>query len=112
VLTHFKKSGEVKQLYQELTRPILMSGATNAVVFLCLLFVHSEALIDLGIFASICIFSSAIFTLLIVPHLYRPKKQMQYSSWMDKLASFPFEKSRGLIGLCAVVILISCFTSG
>src|SRR5690606_14574838 len=59
ILTHYKKSGNIRTLYRELTRPLLMSGATNAVVFLCLLFVHSEALIDLGIFASICIFSSA-----------------------------------------------------
>src|SRR5690606_31383929 len=55
ILTHYKKSGDIRALYRELTRPLLMSGATNAVVFLCLLFVHSEALVDLGIFASICI---------------------------------------------------------
>src|SRR5690606_7820974 len=87
ILTHYKKSGNVRALYRELTRPLLMSGATNAVVFLCLLFVHSEALVDLGIFASICIFSSAVFTLLIVPHLYRPKQELRHNSVLDKLAA-------------------------
>ncbi|HLT86206.1 MAG TPA: 1-acyl-sn-glycerol-3-phosphate acyltransferase [Sphingobacterium sp.] len=112
ILTHYKKSGNVRALYRELTRPLLMSGATNAVVFLCLLFVHSEALVDLGIFASICIFSSAVFTLLIVPHLYRPKQELRHNSVLDKLAAFPFEQSKVLIAVCLVLIVLSCFTSG
>lgn len=112
ILTHYKKSGDVRELYKTLTRPLLMSGATNAVVFLCLLFVHSEALVDLGIFASICIFSSAVFTLLIIPHLYRPKQELRHNSILDKLAAFPFERSKVLIGICLVLIVLSCFTSG
>ncbi|NGM65727.1 1-acyl-sn-glycerol-3-phosphate acyltransferase [Sphingobacterium sp. SGR-19] len=112
ILTHYKKSGNIRALYRELTRPLLMSGATNAVVFLCLLFVHSEALVDLGIFASICIFSSAVFTLLIVPHLYRPKQELRHNSVLDKLAAFPFERSKVLIAVCLVLIVLSCFTSG
>lgn len=114
ILTHYKKSGDVSTLYRTLTRPLLMSGATNAVVFLCLLFVHSEALVDLGIFASICIFSSAVFTLLIIPHLYRPKQKqaLRHHSMLDRLAAFPFERSKILITICLVLIVISCFTSG
>ncbi|MFD1771833.1 1-acyl-sn-glycerol-3-phosphate acyltransferase [Sphingobacterium suaedae] len=110
VLTHFKRSANVRELYQELTRPLLMSGATNAVAFLCLLFVHSEALIDLGIFASICIFSSAVFTLLIIPHLYKPKGEITHRSIIDKLALYPFEKSKVLLSICLVLMVISCFT--
>ncbi|MFD2967377.1 1-acyl-sn-glycerol-3-phosphate acyltransferase [Sphingobacterium bambusae] len=112
VLTHFKKSGDVRALYKELTRPLLMSGATNAVAFLCLLFVHSSALIDLGIFASICIFSSSVFTLLLIPHLYRPREAIRYNSLIDKIAGFSFERSKPLIAMCVLLLLISCFTSG
>ena len=112
ILTHYKKSGDLRALYRELTRPLLMSGATNAVVFLCLLFVRSEALVDLGIFASICIFSSSVFTLLIVPHLYRPKQEIRYNSILDKLAAFSFEKSKTLITVCLLLIVLSCVTSG
>ncbi|TDS14525.1 1-acyl-sn-glycerol-3-phosphate acyltransferase [Sphingobacterium paludis] len=111
VLTHFKKSADVKTLYKELTRPLLMSGATNAVAFICLLFVHSSALIDLGIFASICIFSSAVFTLLIIPHLYRPKKELRYNSLIDKIAAFSFERNKPLIAICVLLLVISVFSS-
>ncbi|SFT03019.1 hypothetical protein SAMN05660206_109133 [Sphingobacterium wenxiniae] len=112
VLTHFKKSNDIKGVFEELTKPILMSGATNAVAFLCLLFVHSKALVDLGVFASICIFSSAVFTLIIIPQLYRPKKVLAHSSIIDRIAGFPFERSKVLIAVCVVLIVLSCFSSG
>ncbi|MHC8947545.1 1-acyl-sn-glycerol-3-phosphate acyltransferase [Sphingobacterium hungaricum] len=111
VLTHYKKNEDVKTLYKELTKPILMSGATTAVAFLCLLFVHSEALIDLGIFASLCVFSSAVFTLLLIPHLYKPKENLGYNTLLDKVAKFPFERSKILIAICLILIAISVFTS-
>lgn len=112
ILTHFKKNTDVKVLYKELTKPLLMSGTTNAVAFLCLLFVHSTALIDLGIFASITLVASSVFTLLIIPHLYRPKEELRHNSLLDKIAAFPFERSKILIFSCIVLIVISLFTSG
>lgn len=111
ILTHFKKNSDVKELYKQLTKPLLMSGTTNAVAFLCLLFLNSTALVDLGIFASITLISSSVFTLLIVPHLYKAKEELKHNSWLDKLAAFPFERSKVLIGICAVLILGSLFTS-
>lgn len=110
ILTHFKKNGDVKILFKELTKPLLMSGTTNAVAFLCLLFVNSTALIDLGIFASITLVASAIFTLLIIPHLYKPKEELKTNSLLDKIAGFPFERSRVLVFSCLVLIVISIFT--
>ncbi|TJZ61908.1 glycerol acyltransferase [Sphingobacterium olei] len=111
VLTHYKKNTDVKALYKELTKPLIMSGATTSVAFLCLLFVHSDALIDLGIFAAITVFSSAIFTLLIIPHLYSAKKELIHNSFIDKIAAFPFERSKALIGVCLLLIFVSFFTS-
>lgn len=112
ILTHFKKNADVKVLYRELTKPLLMSGTTNAVAFLCLLFVHSTALIDLGVFASITLVSSAVFTLLIIPHLYTAKEELKHNTWLDRVAAFPFERSKVLIAICTVLIVVSLFTSG
>lgn len=112
ILTHFKKNADVKILFKELTKPLLMSGTTNAVAFLCLLFVHSTALIDLGIFASITLVASAIFTLLIIPHLYKADEELKHNGLLDKIAAFPFEKSKVLILTCIILLLISLFSSG
>ncbi|ERJ58485.1 hypothetical protein M472_06870 [Sphingobacterium paucimobilis HER1398] len=112
ILTHFKKNTDVKVLFKELTKPLLMSGTTNAVAFLCLLFVHSTALIDLGIFASITLVASSVFTLLIIPHLYKPKEELRHNSLLDKVAAFPFERSKVLLVSCIILIGVSLFTSG
>ncbi|MGE8292752.1 MAG: MMPL family transporter, partial [Sphingobacterium sp.] len=44
IMTHFKQTQDIKHLYKEITKPILMSAGTTAVSFLCLLFINSEAL--------------------------------------------------------------------
>ena len=63
-----------------------MSSSTTAVAFLCLLFVHSDALIDLGIFASISVIATAVFTLIIPPHIYKGKG-LQHVHVIDKIAA-------------------------
>lgn len=113
IMTHYKHCGDIKELYAEITRPIMMSCATTAIAFLCLVFVHSEALKDLGIFASITVMTSGILSLLIIPHLYKPsEKEMVGNSntLLDKVARFPFDKSKPLFILCLLAILVSFFT--
>ncbi len=112
ILTHYKNNNDVKQLYKDVTKPILMSSITTAMAFLCLLFLKSEALRDLGVFASISVVSSSIFALLFVPQAYRLKNEgkAQKKTVIDNFAAYPFHKSKILIGVLAVVFLISLFT--
>jgi len=139
ILTHYKHNSDVETLYRDITRPLIMSSTTTAVAFLCLLFVHSEALRDLGIFAAVAVVASALFSLVIIPHLYRPKapptpmscrdittispdfspgeaaprpeeQDSRPGNLLDRLAAYPFERSRALIGLCVAAIAVSLFT--
>ncbi|MDR2222722.1 MAG: 1-acyl-sn-glycerol-3-phosphate acyltransferase [Flavobacteriaceae bacterium] len=113
IMTHYKHSGDIKEVYQEITRPIIMSCATTAVAFLCLVFVHSEALKDLGIFASITVMAAGIFSLLFIPHLYKPSEKDlvgESNTLIDKVAKFPFDRSKWLLGLCLLVTIVSFFT--
>ena len=112
ILTHYKKGESIEQLFKDIVRPLIMSSTTTAVAFLCLLFVNSGALQDLGIFASVSVIMSAIFSILIIPHLYKPKqtKTIKRRSILDRLAAYPFEKNRALIIGSLVLIAISIFT--
>ncbi|EHQ42535.1 1-acyl-sn-glycerol-3-phosphate acyltransferase [Myroides odoratus] len=113
IMTHYKHCNDIKVLYQEITNPIMMSASTTAIAFLCLVFVHSEALRDLGVFASITVMGAGIISLLLIPHLYKPSAKdrlNQSSSLLDKIAHFPFDQSKVLLGLCGLIILISLFT--
>lgn len=111
ILTHYKHNSDTETLYRDITRPLIMSSSTTAVAFLCLLFVHSEALRDLGIFAAVGVVASAVFSLIIIPHVYRPSGEIpEKRNLLDRLSAYPFERSRLLIALCAVAIGVSIFT--
>lgn len=113
ILTHYKHNSNIKVLYKDITMPLIMSSSTTAVAFLCLLFVNSEALKDLGIFAAVSVMITAIFSLLIIPHLYKPSASAaaaDHNTVLDKLAGFSFHKNRPLIILSIFVIIGSFFT--
>lgn len=112
ILTHYKHNSDVKTLYKDITMPVIMSSSTTAVAFLCLLFVKSDALNDLGIFAAVIVMASAFFSLLIVPHLYKPKENNSdhKKNIIDKLAHFSFHNNKFLIGFCVLITIICCFT--
>lgn len=113
ILTHYKNNNDLKTVYKDITMALVMSSTTTAVAFLCLLFVNSEALKDLGIFAAICVVVSAFFSLILIPHLYKPKNNtIPKENVLDKLAAFSFENNKILIGITTVVIIISFFTFG
>jgi len=112
ILTHYKHNSDIKTLYKDITMPVIMSSSTTAVAFLCLLFVKSDALNDLGIFAAVIVMASAIFSLLIVPHLYKPKDNNfeHKKNVIDKLAHFSFHNNKFLIGFCVLITIICFFT--
>src|SRR5690606_955872 len=55
ILTHIRNNETPESLYKDVTEPILMSSLTTALAFLCLLFLDSQALQDLGIFAAVSV---------------------------------------------------------
>jgi 1-acyl-sn-glycerol-3-phosphate acyltransferase len=111
ILTHYKHNNNIEELYKEITQPIILSSATTAVSFLCLVFVRSEALKDLGLFAAITVILSSITALIIVPQLYTPKTKQKAvnANFIDKIGSYPYEKNKPLIIGCSVIILICLF---
>lgn len=112
ILTHYKHNSDIKTLYKDITMPVIMSSSTTAVAFLCLLFVKSDALNDLGIFAAVIVMATGIFSLLIIPHLYNPKQDNfeHKKNAIDKLAHFSFHNNKILIGLCVIITIVCCFT--
>ena len=75
VLTHLRNNKDVKLLYKDITKPLLLCGITTSITFLCLFFIKSEALQDLGIFAGLSVVSTSVFSLILIPILYQVKFQ-------------------------------------
>jgi len=111
ILTHYKHNNNIEELYKEITQPIILSSATTAVSFLCLVFVRSEALKDLGLFAAITVILSSVSALIIVPQLYKPKNKEKKANtnFIDKIGSYPYEKNKPLIIGCSIIIMACLF---
>ncbi|WP_459209518.1 MMPL family transporter [Aquimarina rhabdastrellae] len=111
ILTHFKKNNNVKELYRDVALPILMSSLTTATAFLCLIFVKSEALKDLGIFAAISVVTASVFALIIIPQAYRFKtKEANSTTVIDTIAGINYDKNKpliiGVIGLFIIGLFL------
>ncbi|MDT0677341.1 MMPL family transporter [Autumnicola musiva] len=109
ILTHYRNNNDIKQLYREVTRPVLMSSLTTAVAFLCLIFVQSKALNDLGIFAAVSVVFASAFALILVPLLYKIPASLEKEkpTFLDKFASIDLHKKKSL-----VIIVIFLFLGG
>ncbi len=111
ILTHIRNNEVVESLYKEIAKPILMSSLTTALAFLCLLFLNSQALQDLGIFAAVSVLGSAFFALLFIPQVYRIKtKEVAKKSIIDSIANYKFHRNKWLIFAIIGVLIMSMFT--
>lgn len=106
ILTHIRSNNNVKHLYKEISKPILMSSLTTALAFLCLLFINSQALQDLGIFAAISVIGSSCFALLFIPQVYKEQTNThKKTTALDKIASYNIHKNKwAIIGLFLLCI--------
>ncbi len=111
ILTHFRNNNDVNELYKDVAMPVLMSSLTTAVAFLCLVFVKSEALNDLGIFAAISVVGASIFALIFIPQVYRfsEKKSAPSKTLIDKISQIEFHKNKVLISIVVLVFIIGLF---
>jgi len=105
IITHYRSGVDVKTLYNHITKPIISSSLTTSTAFLCLLFVNSEVLQDLGVFAAISVLVSAISALIITPHLYQ-SRPVTKSHVLDKIAQYPADKNNLLLALSICLLLL------
>ncbi len=114
ILTHYRNNNDIKKLYHEITKPVLMSSCTTAIAFLCLLFIKSEALKDLGIFAAVGVLGSSVFALILIPLLYKAPENPENlkKGWLDKLAAVRFYKKTPLVGALIFLFIAGLFFFG
>jgi 1-acyl-sn-glycerol-3-phosphate acyltransferase len=114
--THFKHLNSAEATVKDLAFPLTLGSTTTIGALLSLTFVKSEALQDFGMFAAFSLLGAALFTLVIFPHLMRKKKEdvvekEHKPNFIEKIASYKFEKNRYLIAFILIICVISIFTS-
>ena len=112
ILTHIRNGKSISSLYKEVAPSILMSSLTTASAFLCLLFLESQALQDLGIFAAVSVMGASVFALLFIPQVYKTVKKENTKTFLDRLAAYRLHQNKLAIALVAIIAVISVFTYG
>ncbi len=111
ILTHIRNNNSVRKLYKEVAPSILMSSLTTASAFLCLLFLKSQALQDLGIFAAVSVLGSSIFALLFIPQVYKTVlKKEKNNTVLDQIASYGIHKKKWGLAIIGILLITSIFT--
>ena len=108
-LTHFKQTNSLRDTLKYVSGPVLMSSLTTGTAFLCLVFLSSQILRDLGIFASISIFTASLAALIIVPQLLKTKKQAANklrTSFVERIAAYPFDQKKYVILIVLIITFI------
>ena len=115
VFNHYRHTRNIHEVLRDLAMPMTVGSFTTIGGFLCLEFVESEMLKDLGLFAAFSLIGASLCSLIFLPHFIASKKEqstqqakIQQLSWIDKMASLRPEYNKYLV----IVILLLTIVFG
>ncbi|MEI6887685.1 MAG: MMPL family transporter [Bacteroidales bacterium] len=113
LINQYRKCGDVKQTLREMSQSIVVCAITSAGAFLCLVFLESSVLHDLGWFASLSVAGASLFALVFLPQMFserfREKRPSKFSVFIDRIGSIQFEKNIPLLIALTLLCLASLF---
>ncbi|PBQ31199.1 glycerol acyltransferase [Sphingobacteriaceae bacterium] len=116
--THYKHERSVKKVIEDLTLPMLVGCTTTVGAFLSLQFAKSQALHDFGMFAGFSLIGAVLFSIIVLPHLLKTKKDKKEEdahpakeSFIDRALSYPLDKNKSVVILAFIFTIIFAFTA-
>ena len=109
LLSHFKRTDDKEQIIKDIATPLLTGNITTVGAFVSLMFISSDAMKDLGLFAALLLVGTILFVLIFLPHLlgkHYPGKDRQLA--FKSVAEFRPEK-HSLIMLAVIALTIVFF---
>ena len=116
VFNHYRHTHNIKQVIGDLTMPLTVGSFTTIGGFLCLQFVKSEMLKDLGLFAALSLVGASLCSLIFLPHLVVSKEEDNKTtapalSWIDRLACWRPEHNKAIIVIIFLLTLVFAYTA-
>ncbi|RAJ02601.1 1-acyl-sn-glycerol-3-phosphate acyltransferase [Chitinophaga skermanii] len=118
VFNHYRHLPDIRLVIKDLATPMTVGSFTTVGGFLCLQFVKSPMLKDVGFFAAFSLIGAALFSLIILPHFIVLGKQPQpvvannhKENWLDRLSNYRPEKNKWIIRSIFVLTIIFFFTA-
>jgi 1-acyl-sn-glycerol-3-phosphate acyltransferase len=111
---NYRSTQSIKTLLFSISEPLIVSSLTTAIAFLCLYFVDSPALKELGIFTAVSIISAVLFVLIVTPHFLGTKsliKKTRNLDFLERVVAIDFDKLKYLKWGILLITLVSIYTS-
>lgn len=110
ILTHYKYVNNPEKVLTDQVRPISLGCITTIGSFMGLMFVRTELLRDFGLFASLSIIGTTIFSFIYLPQLLDQNKNKinkKAFSIIERANNYPYDKNRVLV-ISSIVIILIC----
>ncbi|HTL08921.1 MAG TPA: 1-acyl-sn-glycerol-3-phosphate acyltransferase [Chitinophagaceae bacterium] len=117
VFNHYRHTHSIEQVISDLTMPLTVGSLTTVGGFLCLQFVKSAMLKDLGLFAAFSLIGASLCSLIFLPHLIVSEREEKSSkppalTWIDRIAGWKPEHNRYLLLAILVLTFVFAYTAG
>jgi len=113
IINYYRQKQSVEAVLKEMSQTIFICCLTTAGAFLCLVFLNSSVLHDLGLFAVLSVTGAAFFSLVILPHFLSntivPPADIHKKNFVDKIAEIDFENKWIFIIFLTLLGVISLF---
>ena len=113
LINQYRRCGNVEETLREMSQSIVVCALTSAGAFLCLVFLESSVLHDLGWFASLSVAGAALFALVFLPQMFSPRfgktRSNSFTALIDRIGSFAYERNIPLIVLLGLLVFASLF---
>jgi 1-acyl-sn-glycerol-3-phosphate acyltransferase len=111
VFNHYRHTKRIRDVLQDLTMPLTVGSSTTIGGFLCLEFLESEMLKDLGLFAAFSLIGASLCSLIFLPHIMATRKEQKMhkkleNSWIDKMATYRPEYNKFLVILILLLTVV------
>ncbi len=115
IINHYLLRNDPVSVLKDMSDTIMMCAITSAAAFLCLVFLDSAVLHDLGWFAAISVTGAALFALVILPQFpgaaCKPVTKVRFLSVIDRISDMDLSKMKWIVIPVALIILISLLFS-
>ena len=116
LFNHYRHTKSIRDVIRDLALPLTVGSFTTIGGFLCLEFVQSEMLRDLGLFAAFSLIGASLCTLIILPHLIASKKEQEQHvfskySWIDRISAFRPEYNKFIVLAIFLLSFVFLYTA-
>lgn len=115
-LAHYQQGYSKEQTIHDIIDPLVTGNLTTVGAFLSLVFIHSNAMKDLGLFASFLLIGTILFVLIFLPHLFTKKlftKQERLSTNLtfNRIASYNLDRNTFFVVTILIITIPLYFMS-